>query len=64
MCDCHPLTPEQKEAIRVTEAEENTREDWLELHNLIEKYRRHRAARHVEAHVRASAPPSGEGNEH
>lgn len=51
MCDCHPLTPEQREAIRATECEDSTVEDWRELHDLIETYRIRRAARHVEAHV-------------
>lgn len=53
MCDCHPLTPEQREAIKVTEREKNTVEDWRDLHDLIEQYRRRRAARHCLAHVLA-----------
>lgn len=55
MCDCHPLTPEQREAIRATEHEPNTREDWADLHDVIESYRRRRAARHVKAHL--AEPP-------
>jgi hypothetical protein len=51
MCDCHPLSPEQREAIKATEGEPNTREDWIDLHDVIEQYRRRRAARHVRAHV-------------
>lgn len=51
MCDCHPLTPEQREAMRVTEPEPMTREDWADLHDAIESYRRRRAARHVVAHI-------------
>jgi len=54
MCDCHPLTPEQREAIKATEGEENTIEDWRDLHNVIEEYRRRRAARHVLAHLAGS----------
>ena len=53
MCDCHPLTSEQREAIKVTEHEPNTVEDWRDLHDAIENYRRRRAARHVLAHVTA-----------
>lgn len=53
MCDCHPLTTEQREAIKVTEREDNTVEDWRELHDLIETYRIRRAARHVKAHAEA-----------
>ena len=51
MCDCHPETPELREAIRVTERKPNTIEDWKDLHNLIEQYHRRRAARHVKAHL-------------
>lgn len=51
MCDCHPLTPEQREAIKATEGEPNTIEDWRDLHNVIERYRWRRAIRHVKAHV-------------
>lgn len=51
MCDCHPLTPEQRKAIKATEGEPNTIEDWKDLHNAIEGYRIRRAARHVHAHV-------------
>jgi hypothetical protein len=53
MCDCHPLTAEQREAIRVTEHEKNTVEDWADLHDLIERYQRRRAARHVLARLAA-----------
>jgi len=35
----------------VTEGEDNTREDWEDLHDAIEQYRRRRALRHVRAHV-------------
>lgn len=55
MCDCHPESQELREALKVTEAEPNTVEDWRELHDFIETYRRKRAARHVLAHVRADA---------
>lgn len=51
MCDCHPLTPDQREAMKATEHEPNTVEDWRDLHDAIESYRRRRAARHVLAHV-------------
>ena len=54
MCDCHPLTPEQREAIKSTEREENTKEDWMDLHDMIEQYRRRRAARHCQAHIKES----------
>jgi hypothetical protein len=51
MCDCHPDTPELREALKVTEVEPNTKEDWRDLHDLIETYRRRRAARHVLARL-------------
>lgn len=51
MCECHRWPVPVKEAIRVTEREENTREDWADLHDTIEQYRRRRALRHVAAHV-------------
>lgn len=54
MCECHPLTTKQREAIKATEGEANTVEDWRELHDAIETYRRRRAARHVKAHVAQS----------
>lgn len=53
MCECHPDSPELREAIRATENEPNTVEDWRDLHDVIEGYRRRRAARHVKAHVDA-----------
>jgi hypothetical protein len=56
MCDCHPLTPEQREAIKATEGESNTVEDWRDLHDVIEGYRLRRAARHVKAHVEEKTP--------
>lgn len=54
MCECHPETPELREAMRVTEHEPNTVDDWRDLHDVIEGYRRRRAARHVRAHVEDS----------
>jgi len=51
MCECHPLTPELRAAMRATESEPNMREDWADLHDLIEQYLRRRAARHVRAHL-------------
>jgi hypothetical protein len=62
MCDCHPLTADQQLAIRATEGEPNTSEDWRDLHDAIERYRWRRAARHVKAHV-VEPPPSGETEE-
>ena len=44
MCSCHDWPAPVREAIRVTEREENTREDWEDLHDVIEQYRRRRAA--------------------
>lgn len=55
MCDCHQESPELREALKATEGEPNTVEDWRDLHDLIETYRRKRAARHVLAHVCAVA---------
>ncbi len=55
MCDCHPLTPEQREAIKATEGEPNTVEDWRDLHDVVESFRRRRAARHVRVHVKGSS---------
>lgn len=60
MCDCHPLTPEQREAIKATEGEHNTVEDWRDLHNVIEEYRRRRAARHVKAHLAEGTSTHGD----
>lgn len=62
MCDCHNWPEPVKEAIRLTEHEENTREDWADLHDAIEQYRKRRALRHVQAHIapvpdRPLAPP-------
>lgn len=54
MCECHPETPELRAALRATEGEPNTVEDWRDLHDTIETYRRRRAARHVNAHVERS----------
>lgn len=51
MCDCHDWPEPVKEAIRMTEREENTQEDWRDLHNVIEQYVKRRALRHVQAHV-------------
>lgn len=51
MCSCHDWPAPVREAIRVTEREENTREDWEDLHDVIEQYRRRRALRHVRAHA-------------
>jgi hypothetical protein len=59
MCECHPLTSDQKAALRATEGEPNTVEDWRDLHDAIEGYRRRRAARHVRAHVAGDPPTAG-----
>ena len=61
VCDCHPETPELREAIRATEGEENTVDDWRDLHDMIEGYRRRRAARHVLAHLREQAVSKDSG---
>jgi hypothetical protein len=53
MCDCHDWPAPIIEAIRATESEDNTREDWEDLHDAIEQYRRRRAIRHVRAHAQA-----------
>jgi hypothetical protein len=59
MCDCHRWPEPVREAIRVTEREENTRADWEDLHDTIEQYRRRRAIRHVAAHVSARSVDEG-----
>jgi hypothetical protein len=53
MCDCHDWPAPIREAIRVTEREDNTRADWEDLHDAIEQYRRRRALLHVQAHAAA-----------
>ena len=53
MCECHPSTPELQQAMRATENEPNTIEDWRDLHDAVEGYLRRRAARHIKAHVKA-----------
>lgn len=60
MCDCHSWPQPIREAIKVTEREDNTREDWEDLHGVIEEYRKRRALRHVRAHVTPATPLSQE----
>lgn len=59
-CDCHPETPELLEAFRATEGEKNTVEDWRDLHDSIEQYRRRRVLRHIEAHLAKAEEASPE----
>jgi hypothetical protein len=54
MCNCHHWPDPIREAIKATEREENTREDWEDLHDAIEQYQRRRALRHVATHVAAT----------
>jgi hypothetical protein len=47
MCDCHPMTKEEKEIWHRVRKEPNTKEDWEDLHNTIEEYKRRYIKRHT-----------------
>lgn len=54
MCDCHPMTKaEQAEWNRVRK-ELRTVEDWRDLHNTIEAYKRRLMARHAGGDVQGA----------
>lgn len=57
MCDCHPMTADEKAEWRRVKDEVRTREDWMDLHDTIEQYRRRLMKRH--AHVSPSEEPEG-----
>lgn len=40
MCDCHPMTDEDKRVWRLAKDEPRTKAQWQALHDAIENYRR------------------------
>lgn len=58
MCDCHPQTPAERAEWNRVKHEPRTREDWADLHDTIEQFKRRLIARHRNGRNDHAAAPT------
>jgi hypothetical protein len=63
MCDCHPMTLEEKDLWKKIKQEPNTIEDWRDLHDAIEGFCRRKLSRHRPCHNYSPAGFAGHWRE-